>query len=144
MSTVEEAIDWAASFIERFENAEEPLFTLHGMEEPEDGSFQMPFYVRSPIVGEFVGGLDKKGLLVPFDWMAWSDTADSYIGNPESLLDASADVCFKLLTLHIRADRFTDGHLAQMLENGHITTILKRLREIRKSGQPIELPSNDQ
>ena len=93
---------------------------------------------------EFVGGLDEKGLLFLFDWMAWNDTADSYIRNPESLLDASADVCFKLLFLHIRADRFTDGHLAKMLESGHIITILKRLREIRKSGQPIELPSNDQ
>ena len=144
MSTVEDAVDWAVSFIERFENAEEPLFTFHEGEEQGDGSFQMPYYTRSTIVGEFVGGLDEKGLVVPFDWPAWSDTADSYIGNPDSLLDASADVCFKLLTLHIRADRFTDGHLAQMLESGHITAILKRLREIRKSGQPIELPSNDQ
>ena len=144
MSTVEEAIDWAASFIERFENAEEPLFTFHEGEEQEDGSFQMPYYTPSPIAMEFVGGLDEKGLLVPFDWMAWSNTADSYIRNPESLLDASADVCFKLLFLHIRADRFTDGHLAKMLESGHIITILKRLREIRKSGQPIELPVNDQ
>ena len=144
MSTVEEAVDWAVSFIERFENAEESLVTFHESEEQEDGSFQTPFYVRSPIVTEFVGGLDEKGLVVPFDWPAWSDTADSYIRNPESLLDASADVCIKLLTLHIRADRFTEGHLAQMLESGHITAILNRLREIRKSGQPIELPSNDQ
>ena len=144
MSTVEEAVGWAVSFIERSENTEEPLFTFHEGEEQEDGSFQMPYYTRSPIVGEFVGGLVEKGLAVPFDRMAWSDTANSYIGNPESLLDASADVCIKLLTLHIRADRFTHGHLAEMLESGHITAILKRLREIRKSGQPIELPSNDQ
>lgn len=144
MSTVEEAVDWAVSFIERFENPEEPLFTFHEGEEQEDGSFQMLYFSPSPIAMEFIGGLYKKGLLVPFDWMAWNDTADSYIRNPKSLLDASADVCIKLLTLHIRADRFSDGHLADMLETGHTTAILKRLREIRKSGQPIELPSNDQ
>ena len=144
MSTIQEAVDWAVSFIERFENAEEPLFTFHEGEEQEDGSFQMPFYVRLPIVTEFVDGLTEKGLQVSFDWMAWRDSAESYNRDSESLLDASADVCIKLLTLHLRADRFTDGHLAKMLESGHITAILKRLREIRKSGQPIKLPSNDQ
>ena len=42
---------------------------------------------------------------------------------------ASADLLTlrKLLTTHIRADRFTEGHL----ESGHITAILRQLKQIR-------------
>jgi hypothetical protein len=33
---------------------------------------------------------------------------------------------------HVRADRFVEGHLASVLESGHITAILRRLRGIRE------------
>lgn len=36
----------------------------------------------------------------------------------------------KLLTVHVCADRFTEGHLAAMFESGHIAMILKRMAEI--------------
>ena len=37
----------------------------------------------------------------------------------------------KLLTTHVRTDRITEGHLANVLESGHITAILRRLKQIR-------------
>ncbi|MBN1128044.1 MAG: hypothetical protein JXA71_03610 [Chitinispirillaceae bacterium] len=37
----------------------------------------------------------------------------------------------KLCTLHVRKDRFCEGHLAGIVEAGHMTEILKRLKELR-------------
>lgn len=37
----------------------------------------------------------------------------------------------KLFTTHIRADRFCEGHLAAMFENGHIVTLLRWLKQLR-------------
>jgi hypothetical protein len=35
------------------------------------------------------------------------------------------------LTLHIRRDRFFEGHLANMIADGHIAAILRRMAAIR-------------
>jgi hypothetical protein len=41
----------------------------------------------------------------------------------------------KLLTVIVRADRFNEGYLVDMIINGVITAILKRLQEIRLHGE---------
>ena len=46
------------------------------------------------------------------------------------LSKANLQTLRKLLTAHVRADRFTEGHLAAMFESGHMTMILKRIAEI--------------
>jgi hypothetical protein len=38
----------------------------------------------------------------------------------------------KLLTTHIRGDRFSDGHLLKMLRSNTITKILERLKVLRE------------
>lgn len=40
----------------------------------------------------------------------------------------------KLVTFHLRADRFTIGHLHSALGEGHIAKILRRLAEIGSTG----------
>jgi len=35
-----------------------------------------------------------------------------------------------LLAAHLRADRFTEGHLLQAFQRGHIVTILKRVESL--------------
>ncbi len=35
-----------------------------------------------------------------------------------------------LLAAHVRADRFTEGHLLDALKSGHIVTILKRVESL--------------
>ena len=46
-------------------------------------------------------------------------------------IDADLLTLRRLLTTHVRADRFTEGHLAAELENGHICAILEQLEELR-------------
>jgi hypothetical protein len=38
----------------------------------------------------------------------------------------------RLITTHVRKDRFIGGHMVHMLESGHITAILRQLKEIRQ------------
>ena len=39
----------------------------------------------------------------------------------------------KLLTYHSRVDHFNEGHFNEMTESGHITAILRRIKELRNS-----------
>jgi hypothetical protein len=38
----------------------------------------------------------------------------------------------RLYTLHVRKDRFCEGHFAAMLANGHIAALTRRLKAIRE------------
>ena len=38
--------------------------------------------------------------------------------------------CIKLITGHLRSERFCDGHLHSVFESGHLTAILRRLDQV--------------
>ncbi|MFW5792247.1 MAG: DUF6508 domain-containing protein [Desulfohalobiaceae bacterium] len=52
------------------------------------------------------------------------------LSDPAFIAQADIDRIIRLLTTHIRADRFCDGHLLSVLENGSIVRILTRLEQI--------------
>jgi hypothetical protein len=79
----------------------------------------------------FVEALYAGGWVTPFDWVAWKDEAEAFVGDPKRLESASLSEVEKLLTTHARQDRFCSGHIAAMAECGHLTAILHRLRAIR-------------
>jgi hypothetical protein len=87
-------------------------------------------YRYSDEVGRFVKTLYSEGFIVPFDWPAWQEEAKQYLDNPTLLDEADLSTVQKLLTTHVRKDRFVGGHLAAMLDNGHIHAILKRLEAL--------------
>lgn len=90
-----------------------------------------PYYDSSPEVLAFLQALTREGIVAPFDWMAWSQEADRLYRDPAALATADLDTLRRLLTSHVRADRYGEGLLADMLEEGHITAILRRLAELR-------------
>ncbi len=73
-----------------------------------------------------------------FDWTRWQDSAQEFVDFPAKVETADADTIQKLFTTHVRADRFCEGHLAAMFENGHIVALLRRLRAILEGagGEP--------
>ena len=79
----------------------------------------------------FVRALYGEGWIEQFDWEKWQENAAQYVDSPDLLASADAETIRKLLTTHIRKDRFCEGHLAAMFENGHIVALLRRLKEIR-------------
>ena len=67
------------------------------------------------------------------DWVQWQDVAVEYVGLQEKIDSADVLTLKKLFTTHVRKDRFCEGHLATMFENGHIVALLRRLKEIRET-----------
>jgi hypothetical protein len=90
-----------------------------------------PTFRPSEEMSRFVQTAYDGGWVVPFDWPKWEKNSTKYIEKPEALNDADLNELRRLLTTHVRKDRFCEGHLAEMVECGHIEAILKRLRDIR-------------
>ena len=82
----------------------------------------------------FISALHDNGWVVPFDWVSWQGEAQRYVSSPEMLESADVDVIRKLLTMHIRKERFCDGHLLAVFRSGHLNAILRRLKALRKEG----------
>ncbi len=95
-----------------------------------DGSNQMPFVVRAPDANRLVRAIYDHHLIVfDFDWSSWQDYAQQFL-DPDVVHTASLDDVRRLLTLHVRQDRFVEGHFAEMIAQGHIAVLLRRLGEL--------------
>ena len=76
----------------------------------------------------------RNELFLAFDWRSWQPTANEFL-NSEVIASASLDDICKLLTLHIRKDRFCDGHLLVVANSGQLYRILLRLQQLLDGGQ---------
>ena len=121
-----EAVDWKAAiaFLAAFEA---PGYAFGRWQQPED---QLGYYEYSPEVISFIETLYAASVVLDFDWPSWKPQAMRYWEQPSRLHSARLLTLRKLLTLHVRADRFVEGHLASMLESGHITAILRRVAHL--------------
>lgn len=91
---------------------------------------QFPHYFFSAGANEFINALGK--LTFAFDWPAWKDEATVLMENPDALRKADLLTLRKLITTHLRAERFNEGHLAAQFENSHLLGILEQLKEVRE------------
>ena len=110
----------AVAFLAVFEA---PGYTFGRWHQPEG---QMGYYEYSPEVLAFIETLSAASVTVDFAWSSWQPEALRYWEQPSRLDGARLMTLRKLLSLHLRKDRFVEGHLAEMLESGHITAILRR------------------
>lgn len=92
---------------------------------------QFPFILLTAEVDEFIATLYEQNILVQFDWTSSIDQVERYQSDPDALGEADLLTLRKLLTAHVRADRFVEGHLAGALQSGHITAILRCIKRIR-------------
>ena len=88
---------------------------------------QFPYARMAPEVDGLIKSLYDNGWVEPFDWSEFQDEAIGYFENPTRLETADLETIRKLLTLHVRKDRFCDGHFLEILEAGQIQAILRRL-----------------
>jgi hypothetical protein len=99
--------------------------------EIKPGVLTFPYVVYSPESMEFLEALYGHGwIMQDFDWGAWQDEAGKYWSAPELIREADLETLRKLLTLHVRKDRFCEGHLLAAFQNGQITAILRRMKEL--------------
>lgn len=105
-----------------------------GGDESEPGVIQMPWFSYSEEVLAFIQACYENDWVdSAFNWVEWQDDALRYWDSPDLLADASPQTLQRLLTVHLRKDRFVEGHLASAIENGHLAAILHRLQHIRAS-----------
>lgn len=121
----EEDIDAVLAFIPLFESGNIELYKID-----TETSFLDP-YQYSKGVNSFINTLYQESFVSSFDWTAWQDEATRLVNNPKLLHLADLFTLQKLLTTHVRKERFCSGHLAAMINDGHILAILKRLEVIR-------------
>lgn len=81
-----------------------------------------------------VEALDSGGFIVPFDWPAWQEEGRRFVLEPALIETADLATLCHLYTLHVRKDRFCEGHFGAMLANGHIAALTWRLMAIRENG----------
>ena len=86
--------------------------------------------IFSDEVSEFLSTLNTNKMIIKFDWPDWHDQAVKYEQEEDALNTASMDDVRKLLTYHVRKDRFSGGHLLSVFTSGHISSILLRLSQL--------------
>jgi len=127
-------IDAVLKFLPYFEDDKNHFYDYHDFEkvQKKDGYVLMcPYYIYSKEVITFIETLYNENIVFPFDWGEWQEEAIRYFNNPDLIKSADTLTLRKLLTLHVRKDRFFDGHLALVIDSGHLISILKRLKELR-------------
>lgn len=105
---------------------EDPAFCPAGhIPEDEEG---YPDEAFMKIVSRFMDACYKNGFVVRFDWENWEAQASAFVKDPSLLATADSLVLRRLLTWHVRQNRFTRNHVATMIASGHMLVILRSLR----------------
>jgi hypothetical protein len=92
-----------------------------------DGSYSFPYPRYSDTVEEIVQLLYDLNIVVPFDWDAWYQDGGR-IPSPDEVARGSAAEAARLVTAIVRAERFSEGTLANALADGTLEAALARLR----------------
>jgi O-acetyl-ADP-ribose deacetylase len=126
-SVAPEAIEAILAFLPYFADRSNTFY------EVDTTSFTFDPYRYADEVGRFQRVLYQSGLLAfAFNWLEWQDTAEEYVEHPDRLARADLTTLRKLLLTHIRKERFSSGHLAEMIDRGHILAILQRLDALHR------------
>lgn len=86
--------------------------------------------IWSDELGAFHRAVYDNGFVFGFDWSSWQETARRYVEDPSALVSADIQVIRRLITLHVRKERFCEGHLPDMVACGHMAAVLRRLAEL--------------
>jgi hypothetical protein len=112
------------------------LAHLPALERPGTAGDWRSSWYGGPEVRQLQLALSRHGFVIAFDGSSWQPQAELYQRDPAALAHASlADLC-KLLTVHVRTDRFVAGHFASAVQSGQIAAILRRLKVLRDDRAP--------
>jgi len=99
-----------------------------GGEKQKDGSISLPYPNYHPVVEEFFHLVSSEGWL---DHEYNPEQAYQMLKDEKLIKTASLPQIKTMLTFCVRGERFSEGHWAQMIEEGYIRRLLERLDEIK-------------
>ncbi len=97
---------------------------------------EWPYVTYSPEADALWSAINDAGLVVPFDWPAWSKTIDPNAMPHEDPVDA-----VRTITAVIRADRFNAGALLNAFESGLLVAAVRTLLDETPETAGSELTS---
>ena len=124
-------MDAILQYLPIFDHPEECFTEIPSTKEGNTISFGGIVY--SDAVGAFLKALYRQDFFIQINWPEWQGQAQMLFEHPELLKQATLETLRKLLWLHVRKERFCEGHLMEMIQTGHIKAILERLKELRQS-----------
>lgn len=115
-----------------FDQPPNTLYTCGQILSRKDGKLVVCLnpYEYSEDFNDFISAIHYNNFMISFDWPSWQPVAETYCQDPSLLASADLVVLRKLLTTHIRKERFCAGHLAMLIESGHFKYIMNRLENI--------------
>jgi len=135
------AVNELARFLPELERPDFRAGSMQGGEETEPGVLTMPYASYSHLVQSFVETAYGNGwVLSDFDWSSWAQSAEARLLRDDevALSKATFEQLCRILTVCIRADRFSEGALFDAFESGLILRIVRRaaaLAEDDRHGQ---------
>jgi hypothetical protein len=101
------------------------------IEEFEPGIPILPMYnIVADVVIKFQQEALNLNIIINFDWSAWVEGQKLAYGPPDRIDQIDLLTACKLITVFVRADRFSDGVLANSFESGLMLRVLKRIRQL--------------
>jgi hypothetical protein len=104
-----------------------PVIKWNGGKQGKDGTFRLPWPVYHPLVEKFYRLAASPSWL---DYEYSPEEAARMLKDEEFVKSASLSQIKSMLTFCVRGERFSDGHWAEMIENGYIRMILERINEL--------------
>lgn len=124
-----EQIEALTAFLPRlYAEGFSPIVSWSGGEKQSDGSITLPYPNYNPLVEEFFHRVSSDGWL---DHGYDPEQAARMLQDAALLKTASLDQIKTMLTFCVRGERFSEGHWAEMIENGSVRKLLQRLEEIK-------------
>jgi hypothetical protein len=110
----------------------EPVIMWNGGDQGKDGLFRLPWPEYNPVVEEFYR-LAASECWLDYDYRP--EEAARMLRDEGFINSAGFPEIKKMLTFCVRGERFSDGHWAEMIENGSIRRILERINELSADAQ---------
>ncbi len=81
-------------------------------------------------------------VLADFDWSEWAHGPEcqSLVTNSANVASTDPLTLARLLTAHLRLDRFCEGHLQAAFQDGHLTAIVRRAEALVRQHTPDDDP----
>jgi O-acetyl-ADP-ribose deacetylase len=129
-------VDEVLQYLSYFANPNNKFYEIDKSSFSNPDVINIEPYIYSHKVSEFITTLYRCNFIQEFDWSSWHHECEKYQKDPHLIGDINLETIIKLLTTHVRADRFVSGHLVSVIDDGHLLKILQRLAEIRRGLSP--------
>jgi len=126
--TLQEIQELTAFLPQLYSEGFSPVESWGGGEKQKDGSISIPYPNYNPVVEKFFRLVSSGGWL---DYEYNPEQAYQMLQDENLIKTASLSQIKTMLTFCVRGERFSDGHWAQMIEEGYIRRLLERLNQIK-------------